>query len=119
MKSSQAFKKIFIHRDPVDMRKSINGLSEIVQLEQMGDLMEPHLFVFCSRRRDILKVLYFDKNGFALWQKKLEKERFKWPKKKHSEEIVHLSSEQFSWLLEGYDIWKMKPFAELQFERVC
>lgn len=117
MKSPKEFSGVFIHRDPVDMRKAINGLSALVQEAGMGDLMGPHLFVFCGKRRDVIKVLYFDKSGFALWQKRLEREKFPWPKKS-TLEVVDISPEQFTWLLDGYDIWKMKPFSELKFERV-
>lgn len=111
------FQGVFIHRDPVDMRKAINGLCEIVEAEGMGDLMAPHLFVFCGRRRHTIKILYFDRSGFALWQKRLEKERFQWPKH-HDSEVVRLTTSQLQWLLEGYDVWKMKPFEELRFSRV-
>lgn len=117
MKSPQSFKKVFIHKDPVDMRKAINGLSEIVQLENIGNLMEPHLFVFSGRRRDVIKILYFDKSGFALWMKRLEKDKFPWPKK-FTESVVAVTPEQLSWLLDGYDVWKVKPFEELNFSRV-
>ena len=117
MKSPLEFQKIFIHRDPVDMRKAINGLSEIVQLAEMGNLMEPHLFVFSGRRRSTIKILYFDKSGFALWMKRLEKDKFPWPRKL-TESVINITPEQLSWLLDGYDIWKMKPFAELNFSRV-
>lgn len=117
MKSVRDFKKVFIHRDRVDMRKGIDGLSEIVQSARMGSLMEPHLFVFSGRRRDSIKVLYFDRSGFALWQKRLEQDNFLWPKK-HTDVIVKISPEQFAWLLDGYDVWKMRPFEELNFERV-
>ena len=117
MKSALAFEGVFIHREPVDMRKGINGLCEIVEFEKMGDLMKPHLFVFRGRRRDSIKVLYFDKSGFAMWQKKLEKEKFPWPKS-FEESVVKLSPEHFDWLLSGYDVWKMKPFEKLNFERV-
>ena len=48
------------------MRKAINGLSVLVQEAGMGDLMGPHLFVFCGKRRDVIKVLYFDRSGFCL-----------------------------------------------------
>lgn len=99
------------------MRKQINGLSEIVQGARMGDLMESHLFVFTGRRRDVIKVLYFDRSGFALWQKRLEEAKFPWPRK-HTDAVVRLTPEQFAWLLDGYDVWKMKPFESLFFERV-
>ena len=65
MKSPNEFKKVFLHREPVDMRKAINGLSQIVEAAKIGDLMAPHPFVFCNRRRDLMKVLYFDRSGFA------------------------------------------------------
>lgn len=118
MKSPSDFNGVFLHREPVDMRKAINGLSVLVQEAGMGDLMGPYLFVFCGKRRDVIKVLYFDKSGFALWQKRLEREKFSWPKKS-TLEVVDISPEQFTWLLEGYDIWKMRPHTELKFERVC
>ena len=118
MKSPQDFKKVFIHRDPVDMRKAINGLSELVEQSGMGSLMEPHLFVFSGRRKNVVKILYFDKSGFCLWQKRLEVDKFPWPKKL-TDTIVAVSPEQLSWLLDGYDVWKMKPFSNLYFEKVC
>lgn len=117
MKSVHEFKKVFIHREPVDMRKQVNGLSEIVESARMGSLMEPHLFVFSGRRRDLIKVLYFDRSGFAMWQKRLEQNKFPWPKKL-TDEVVQLTPAQFAWLLDGYDVWKMKPFDALHFERV-
>ena len=117
MKSPTDFKGVFIHREPVDMRKAINGLSAIVQEAGMGELIGPYLFVFCGRRRDVMKVIYFDRSGFAMWQKRLERDKFPWPKKL-PDKVVHISTEQFAWLLDGYDVWKMKPFTELNFERV-
>jgi len=117
MKSPQSFKKVFIHKDPVDMRKAINGLSAIVEDAGMGDLMGPHLFVFTGRRRHVLKILYFDKSGFCLWQKRLEVDKFPWPKKL-TECVVELTPDQLAWLLDGYDVWKMKPFSALHFEKV-
>ena len=117
MKSALDFKKVFIHREPVDMRKAINGLSEIVQTEGMGHLMDPHLFVFSGRRRDVVKILYFDRGGFCLWQKRLEVEKFPWPRKL-TESVVTVTPEQLCWLLDGYDVWKMKPFTALHFEKV-
>lgn len=117
MKDVKSFEGIFIHRDPVDMRKGINGLSEVVQLAEMGELTGSYLFVFAGRRRDLIKILYFDKTGFAMWQKRLEKARFPWPKKQNGE-VIRVSPEQMAWLLDGYNIWKMRPFETLNFEKV-
>jgi transposase len=117
MKGVREFSNVFIHREPVDMRRGINGLCEIVACSEMGDLRGRNLFVFCGKKKSLIKVLYFDKSGFALWQKKLERERFAWPKKL-SEPVVSLTAEQFEWLLEGYDVWKMRGFSQLNFEKV-
>jgi transposase len=117
MKAASSFVQVFIHRDPVDMRRGINGLCDLVESSNMGSLAERNLFVFCGKRRNSIKVLYFDRSGFCLWQKRLEADRFAWPKK-FSESVVSLSPEHFSWLLDGYDVWKIKPFADAKFERV-
>jgi transposase len=117
MKRPSEFKGVFIHKGPVDMRKGINGLSEVVASASMGEIMGPYLFVFAGRRRDLVKVLYFDRSGFALWMKRLEREKFPWPRKM-PESVVKLTSQQFEWLLDGYDVWKMKPFSEFTFDRV-
>ena len=117
MRALSEFQGVFLHRDPVDGRKAINGLSEIVEQAEMGELMGPHLFVFCGKRRNMIKILYFDKSGFALWQKRLEQDKFPWPRK-HTEAVVKLTPSQMQWLLDGYDVWKMKPFEEFHFSRV-
>ena len=70
---------IYLHRDSVDFRKSINGLVTIVEQEMQLSPFAPALFVFCNRNRDRVKVLYWDQTGFCLWYKRLEKEKFKWP----------------------------------------
>lgn len=117
MKRPEDFAGIFIHRDRVDMRKSINGLSEVVQEAGMGDLRGPYLFVFAGRSKSVIKVLYWDRSGFALWMKRLEEANFPWPKKDPSN-VVSLTPEQFNWLLSGYDVWKVKPFHEVSFEQL-
>ncbi len=99
---------VYLHRQPVDFRKSINGLSALVEQAMGLSPFTPSLFVFCCRRRDKLKVLYWDKTGFCLWYKRLEKDRFKWPRQ-HSDAVVNITSEQFDWLLRGLDILKMQP----------
>lgn len=118
MKSIGEFESVFLHRDPVDMRKSIQGLCEIVQLEGMGEWMRPSLFVFSGKRRSAIKILYFDRSGFCLWQKKLDREKFPWPKRDFRE-VISISTEQLEWLLQGYDVWRMRPFSEVKFEKIC
>ncbi len=62
---------------------------------------EESLYVFCNRRREIVKVLYWDSNGFCLWMKRLEKHRFKWPESER--EVEELDITRLGWLLSGLD----------------
>lgn len=100
---------IFLHRDSVDFRKSINGLSLIVEHELGLDAMNSALYVFVNHEKTKIKILYWDITGFALWYKRLERNRFKWPSK-NSTELLELSSHQLDWLLGGYDIIGHAPF---------
>jgi len=95
--------EVYLHRDAVDFRKSINGLVLIVEQEMALSPFADALFVFCNKSRDKLKLVYWDRTGFCLWYKRLEKDRFKWPR--HSEEpVLNLTEQQWQWLLSGYDI---------------
>lgn len=93
---------VFIAIGVTDMRKAINGLSMIVEESFGHDLFSGNLFAFCNRRRDIIKILFWDQNGFCLWHKRLEKDRFCWPESE--DEVVNISSQELSWLLAGLDI---------------
>ena len=95
--------EVFLYRDFVDFRKEINGLAALVEGELNHDAYTGALFVFCNKAKDKLKILYWDKTGFALWQKRLEKQKLKWPSKVNSNEFA-LSAEQLNWLLSGYDV---------------
>ena len=64
--------------------------------------------MFCNKGRDKLKILYWDRTGFALWYKRLEKDKFKWPKKTQ-ETTLSLSEQQLHWLLSGYDVIGHQP----------
>lgn len=92
---------VYLAVGSTDMRKAINGLSMLV--EQAMDLspFSGDLFVFCNRQRTIIKILYWDHNGFCLWQKRLEKHRFKWPKA--PDQVVTIGVKQLGWLLAGLD----------------
>ena len=103
---------IYLHRDPVDFRKAVNGLSVIVQEQMALSLFDKALFVFCNKRRTQIKALYWDTTGFALWQKRLEKDKFKWPRK-HEQDIITIHFEQWDWLLRGFNINTMKPHEAL------
>ena len=74
---------IYLAQDPVDFRLGINGLSTMVEATLRFDPFSRNLFCFTNKRRNQIKVLYWQRIGFCLWLKRLEEERFKWP--------VHLS----------------------------
>jgi transposase len=108
--------EIYLHWEPVDMRKSIDGLSAVVSEGIGRSPFSGTLFVFTNRRRNMIKALYWDRTGFALWHKRLEKAKYKWPKV--GADVVELDGQQWSWLLEGYDLWKMKPHETLTYSHV-
>ena len=108
---------IYLHRDAVDFRKSINGLMIIVENVMKLSPFNGAIFVFCNKARDKLKVLYWDNTGFCLWYKRLEKDKFKWPKKSTSS-IMNLSEQQWRWLLAGLDLTKMKGHQAISYEAI-
>ena len=94
--------RVFIALGATDMRKSINGLSLLVE-EQFGlDLFSGSLFAFCNRNRDLVKILYWADNGFCIWMKRLEEDVFRWPDSK--EEVMEVSEVALEWLLHGLDL---------------
>ena len=108
---------VYLHRQPVDFRKAINGLSIIVDNSMGLNIFDTSLFVFCNKKRDKLKILYWDKTGFCLWHKRLEKEKFMWPKK-HINEVISWNKEQLDWLLRGFDVGKIKPHNTLKYSSI-
>ena len=115
MKSIHDFKNIVIHKLPVDFRKSINGLSIIISEDCQLDLKTETLFVFTNKRRSHLKILYFDKSGFALWLKRLEGTKFSWPKK-IEQDIINVEAKDLELLLDGLNIWTR--FKTVDFEHI-
>ena len=108
---------VYLHRDPVDFRKAINGLSLIVSESMALSPFDRALFVFCNKRRSQLKVLYWDETGFVLWQKRLEKDKFQWPKRA-STTTPKITHEQWCWLLRGFDYTKIQPHQTLDFSSI-
>ena len=108
---------VYLCKDSVDMRKSINGLSILVQDALSLNPFSPSLFVFIHRKKDKLKILYWENNGFCLWYKRLEKDRFHWPKQLNEDQPT-LTGQELNWLLDGYDLNQMKKHEKLTYHTV-
>lgn len=107
--------QVYLYAEPVDMRKSINGLSILVEQEMDLSPSMDALFVFCNRSRDKIKLLCWERNGFIVWYKRLEKQRFRWPQ---SKDTLSLTGQELNWLLDGFDIFNNRPHQPLYFDSV-
>ncbi len=116
MRPSQTV-RVQLCREPVDFRKAINGLSILVAEQFELDPFSAQLFAFCNRRRDQVKLLYWERNGFVLWQKRLEKDRFPWPRE-GEEDVFEVTGRELNWLLDGIDVFRLRPHEELSFTAV-
>ena len=100
--------RILIGSTPIDMRKSIDGLLAIVEQELQENAYTGHLFVFVSRRRDPVKILAWDKGGFVLVYKRLERGQFKLPHIDPSTMAVEIDATQLAMLLDGIDFGRVR-----------
>jgi len=94
--------RVFVCTRPADMRRGIDGLSALVHENFGADPLSGHLFVFANRRADRLKILYWDRDGFALWMKRLEKGTYRLPRKAEAAG-VEVSAADLLMLMEGID----------------
>lgn len=107
--------QVYLYAEPVDMRKAIDGLSALVEREMALPPNMDALFVFCNRGRDKIKLLCWERNGFIVWYKRLEKQRFRWPR---VGETLSLSGQELNWLLDGFDIFNNRPHSAVVFDSV-
>lgn len=107
---------VYLCCEVVDLRKSIDGLAAWVEQELALDPFSAQLFVFCNRKRDKIKVLYWERSGFVLWYKRLEKERFPWPR--GAEPVMQLTGRELNWLLDGIDFFRVRPHETLPYRTV-
>lgn len=98
--------KVYLHRHPVDFRYGMDSLSILVEQSVRLNPMDSSLYVFGNRRRDRIKILGWDGNGFWLLMKRLDADRFTWPDKKT--EVVTMSTDLLHALLDGDDITTMR-----------
>lgn len=96
--------EIYIKPGATDMRKQIRSLAVYIEEEIKGDPLSGNLYIFCGRNRKNIKAVYWDINGFCLWQKRLERDRFPWPR--DGDEARRISAEQMRMILAGIDFFK-------------
>jgi transposase len=106
--------RVFVRPGPTDMRKAINGLAALAENTMAQSPLDGGLFVFCNARRTLLKILYWEQNGFCLWMKRLEEHRFPWPRREV--ECVAIDEARLKDLLRGIDFWNAHE--ALTFSRV-
>ena len=106
IRPSLALTQVFLYQPPIDFRKSHRGLSAIIECELGHNPFEGHLYAFTNKRRNKIKCLFWEDNGFVLYYKSLEEEKFKWPTSQN--EVTTLTGQLINWLLDGYDIKAIK-----------
>lgn len=110
--------KIHLCREPIDMRKGRNGLAALAQEAMKLDPFSGALMVYVGRRFNAIKILYWSRNGFAVWHKTIEgRQKFHWPRLLE-QSVVTVTAEQLVWLLDGFDIWT-QPHEMLRFSHAA
>jgi len=100
--------RIYLCTAPTDMRKSFDSLAALVRASLGQEPLSGHLFLFVGRARDRLKLLYWDKDGFAIWYKRLEEGTFRLPSFKKVGASVELKASELAMLLAGIDLTSIK-----------
>lgn len=106
--------RFYLKPGETDMRKAVNGLTVIIQNEMALSPFSRSMYLFCNRRKKILRIIYWDRNGFCTWQKNLEKQTFPWPDS--VEKAREINFEQIKMLLQGIDFFHAHK--DLSFSRV-
>lgn len=113
--------RIFLACGATDFRKQITGLSAMVNLQfKLDPYQESYVFIFCNKKKDAIKVLRYDKNGFILATKKLlDGMKFQWPRSE--KEVKEITFQQVEWLLQGLEIEQKKALRPIKrsLENTC
>jgi transposase len=100
--------KIYLYAKPADMRKSFNGLHAIVQSEFRSDIRSGDVFLFLNRRLDRIKLIHWDRDGLAIWMKRLERGTFQRPRRSASGVQVEMDATDLALLLSGIELTSVK-----------
>lgn len=106
--------KVYLHREAIDFRVGMNGLATLVEHALGLDPFDQAVYVFRNRRRDRVKILAWNRNGFWLMMKRLEQDRFIWP---DVAGVPSLSIEELHWLLDGIDLAVVRKHPERVYAR--
>ena len=117
MRPAADLPRVYLCREPVDFRKGMRSLAVLVEQALGQDPFAATLYVFTNRRRDAVKCLYWERNGFCLWHKRLEQARFQWPRHLDGA-VIALDGQQLNWLLDGYDLRALTPHKALFYKTV-
>jgi transposase len=96
--------RIFLRPGSTDLRKAVQGLAVLVESEMKGSPLSGNVYLFCNRERKLIKALFWERNGFWLSQKRLEKDKYPWPL--NNETAMELEKEELHMLLRGIDFFK-------------
>jgi transposase len=96
--------RVYLCLSPCDMRRSFDGLHALVRDHLGLDAFAGHLYLFANKRRDRLKILYWDRDGFAIWAKRLEQGGYVIPSGEPGSRRIEVTSEELSALLSGIDL---------------
>lgn len=94
--------RVYLHREPIDFRAGMNSLVTLVEQSMQLDPFARAVYVFRNRQANRLKLLLWERNGFWLMLRRLEADRFAWPRRQQA--VIELTAEQIHWLLDGIDI---------------
>jgi len=110
--------RIFLARDPVDMRKSFHGLVSLTESVLRQDPLSGHLFAFINRRRDRIKLLYWGGTGFCIWYQQLEQGSYQLPDPTTADERegIEITASQLSLILDGIDLLSVRRRARFQLQ---
>ena len=100
--------RVYFATEPADMRKSFDGLAALASGRLALDPLSGHLFVFVNKRRDRIKILYWDRDGFAVWAKRLEEGTYAMPFTESGEVRCEITAQELGALLSGIDLSQAK-----------
>lgn len=106
--------RVYLAAGATDLRKSIDGLAVLVEDVLEQNPFSSHLFVFCNRARDKIKILFWQHNGFWLFYRRLERERFRWPSGADNVAVA-IAARELRWLLDGLDYRSIEGHKAVEF----